>query len=93
MVSWARRSGVAANFEDNLAKLFAIFHPGEGMCAIGQRKHLINDRLDAALADEIQHFSELTPIAHGGPEHRQLVPEDALQVGLRARSSGGATGH
>ena len=82
-----------ADFEHDFAELFALFHPGERVGAIGKREDLIDDRLDAALAHEIQHLRELTQIAHGRPEHRQLIPEDAPQVSLRARSRGGATGH
>ena len=93
MASEARRSGVTVDCEDNLAELLALFHPGEGVCTLGERKHLIDDRLDAARAHELQHLGELTPIAHGRAEHRQLVPENALQVRLRACSRGGATGH
>jgi len=38
MASLARRSVLAVDLEDYLAELFAFFHPGERVGAIGERK-------------------------------------------------------
>src|SRR5216684_3806317 len=81
------------NLQDHFAELRAGFEVGMCLRASGQRKHAINDGLEAALGDKFHHREQFRFCAHVGAEQRKLPAEKEAKVHPGVESGGGPASH
>src|SRR5882672_11007148 len=81
------------NLEDHLAKLRAGFEIRVRGGSFGQRKHAIDDGLEAPRSDKFHHREQFRFCSHVRTEQRKLPAEEEPEVHPGVESSGGPAGH
>src|SRR6267143_3653192 len=81
------------NLEDDFTELRAGFEIGVRLRASGQRKHAIDDGLEAPRSHKFQHREQFRFCTHVRAEQRKLPAEEEPQVHPGVESGGGAAGH
>src|SRR4029077_9089446 len=81
------------NLKDHFAELRARFEIGMCLRASSQRKHAINDGLEAPLGHKFHHREQFRFCAHVRAEQRKLPAEKEPEVPPGVEPGGGAAGH
>src|SRR6266850_5110759 len=81
------------NLQDHFAELRAGFEVGVRLRASSQRKHAINDGLEASRSHKFHHCEQLRFCAHVRAEQRKLPAEEKPEVHPGVESGGGPASH
>src|SRR5258706_3094992 len=81
------------NLKDHFAELRAGFEIGVRGGTLCQRKHAIDDRLEASRSHKLRHRQQFRFCAHVRAEQRKLAAEKKPEIHLRVESSGGPAGY
>src|SRR6266850_3348194 len=81
------------NLQDHFAKLRAGFEIGMRGSCFRERKHAIDDRLEASRSHKLHHRQQFRFCSHVRAEQRKLAAEKKPEIHLRVESSGGPAGY